>query len=234
MCICDTNSTELFPKHLLALKIIRVRIFFKEIFNLATSVKFLSILPMKYFESEDRKLVIDILVDAFEGNKSVDFVVGNSRKNRKVLMEYSLENCLENGDVFISDSGNSCVLIKYSYQKKKPLKLLWWDVKLALSGIGVSNIRKVLERESSIEKTQPEEPFVYVWFIGVSPSHQGKGEGSEAMKFVSDLAKEKGLPICLETSTERNFNWYESLGYSVYETSNRFGFQFNYYRKDLS
>jgi ribosomal protein S18 acetylase RimI-like enzyme len=188
---------------------------------------------MRKFIEQDRKKVINLLVESFKGNKSVDFVVGKSAKGREVLMEYSLENCLENGEVFVSDSGTSCALIKYSDQKRKPLGLWIWDLKLALSGIGIPRISKVLKRESSIEEVQPKESFLYVWFIGVDPENQGRGEGSKLMKSILDLARQKDLPVCLETSTERNFKWYENLGFSVYASSNQFGFPFNFYRKDM-
>jgi ribosomal protein S18 acetylase RimI-like enzyme len=187
---------------------------------------------MRKFIEQDREKIINILVNSFEGNKSVDFVVGKSEAGRRILMEYSLANCLENGEVYISESGKSCVLIKYSDQKTKPLSLWIWDLKLALKGIGISRISKVLKRESSIETVQPNEPFLYVWFIGVEPASQGKGEGSKLLKSVLDLAEEKKLPVCLETSTERNFKWYENFGFSVYASSVQFGFPFYFYRKD--
>lgn len=186
---------------------------------------------MRKFTEQDRKNVINILVKSFEGNKSVDFVVGNSSKRRAVLMEYSLENCLENGDVYISDTARSCVLIKYSDQKRKPLKLWTWDLKLALRGIGIPRISKVLRRESSIEAVQLKEPFLYLWFIGVTPESQGRGEGSKLLKSVLELARVKNLPVCLETSMERNFRWYENFGFSVYASSDQFGFPFYFYRK---
>lgn len=188
---------------------------------------------MRKFIEQDREKIINILVNSFEGNKSVDFVVGKSAAGRRILMEYSLANCLENGEVYISESGKSCVLIKYSDRKKKPFNLWIWDLKLAIKGIGISRISKILKRESSIETVQPNEPFLYVWFIGVDPENQGKGEGSMLLKSVLELAKKKNLPVCLETSTERNFRWYENFGFSVYDSSNEFGFPFYFYRKDL-
>ena len=164
---------------------------------------------MRKFVEADRKKIINILVNSFEGNKSVEFVVGKSQKAREVLMKYSLENCLVNGEVYISDSGSSCVLIKYSDQKSKPLRLLLWDLKLAISGIGIPKILKVMKRESNIEGTQPKDPFLYLWFIGVNPNSQGRGEGTKLLNSVLQLANEKNLPVCLETSTKRNFKWYE-------------------------
>ena len=40
---------------------------------------------MRKFTEQDRKNVINILVKSFEGNKSVDFVVGNSSKRGSTL-----------------------------------------------------------------------------------------------------------------------------------------------------
>jgi hypothetical protein len=54
---------------------------------------------MRKFIEQDREKIINILVNSFEGNKSVDFVVGKLAASRRILMEYSLENCLENGEV---------------------------------------------------------------------------------------------------------------------------------------
>ncbi len=187
---------------------------------------------MRKFIEQDRKNIINILVNSFKGNKSVDFVVGKSAKRRAVLMEYSLENCLENGEVYISDTGKSCVMIKYSDQKSKPLRLLIWDLKLAIRGIGIPKILKVLKRESNIEGAQPKDPFLYLWFIGVNPESQGRGEGTELLNSVLQLANEKNLPVCLETSTKRNFKWYEKYGFSVYASSHQFGFPFYFYKKE--
>ncbi|HAS58698.1 MAG TPA: N-acetyltransferase, partial [Algoriphagus sp.] len=53
------------------------------------------------------------------------------------------------------------------------------------------------------------------------------------LKSVLELAKKKNLPVCLETSTERNFRWYENFGFSVYASSDEFGFPFYFYKKDL-
>jgi ribosomal protein S18 acetylase RimI-like enzyme len=143
-----------------------------------------------------------------------------------------MENCLENEVVYISETGNSCTLIKYYDQKRKSLIVWIWDPKLAFRGIGLSRF-PVLKRQSSIEAVQPNEPFLYVWFIGVDLGNQGKGEGSKLLKSLLALANEIDLLDCLETSTERNFRWYENFGFSVYTSSDQFGFPFYFYRKDM-
>ena len=143
-----------------------------------------------------------------------------------------MENCLENEVVYISETGNSCTLIKYLDQKRKSLIVWIWDLKLAIRGIGLFRF-PILKGESSIEAVQPNEPFLYVWFIGVDLGNQGRGEGSKLLIAVLALANEINLLVCLESSTERNFRWYENFGFSVYTSSDQFGFPFYFYRKDM-
>ena len=143
-----------------------------------------------------------------------------------------MENCLENEVVYISETGNSCTLIKYFDHKRKSLRVWIRDLKLAIQGIGLYRF-PILKRESSIEAVQPNEPFLYVWFIGVDLGNQGRGEGSKLLIAVLALANEINLLVCLETSTERNFRWYENFGFSVYTSSDQFGFPFYFYRKDM-
>jgi ribosomal protein S18 acetylase RimI-like enzyme len=55
-------------------------------------------------------------------------------------------------------------------------------------------------------------PFWYVGGIGVEPERQGEGIGTALM---DELGRRAGVPLCLETASERNVAWYERLGYGV-------------------
>jgi len=53
--------------------------------------------------------------------------------------------------------------------------------------------------------------------LGVEPVHQGKGYGSLLLEhFIEKMATDP-LPIFLETSTQRNVNFYERFGFQVME-----------------
>jgi len=90
------------------------------------------------------------------------------------------------------------------------------DAGLALSVIGLSNIRKAMAREAQINKLHPKRPIYYLWFIGVDPLAQKKGVGTKLLKEIINEAKFKGRPIYLETSTLKNIPWYEKFGFTVY------------------
>lgn len=59
--------------------------------------------------------------------------------------------------------------------------------------------------------------MAYLWFIGVDPLYQRSGIGSRLLKEVIADAGAKGLPIYLETSTERNLPWYQRFGFRIYD-----------------
>jgi ribosomal protein S18 acetylase RimI-like enzyme len=175
---------------------------------------------MQRAKLSDRGLVTDILTRSFIENKSVNYIIRqDEKKDRRIkgLMGYSFDICYLFGDVFISDDRNGCALIVIPDKKKTTLKSVLLDVKLALSVIGLSNLKKAVTRESSIKKVHPESPIYYLWFIGVEPSQQGNGVGSKLLNEVIQQGLSENRIICLETSTLKNIPWYEKFGFEIYK-----------------
>lgn len=181
---------------------------------------------MREATQNDREKVVTILLEAFKKNKSVNYIAGKEEDKIRYLMEYSFENCMDAGEVFISDDGNACAMIQFQDRKKFSLRSAYLDIQLILKTIGISNIPKALARESFIKKHYPKEPFTYLWFVGVIPERQRNGFGSEILKYVMDYSKSLNRPVYLETSTESNLPWYQKYGLDIYTVSDRFGFPF--------
>lgn len=174
---------------------------------------------MKNAEYSDKELVVDILTDSFETNKSVNYIIkqDNKRKKRiRALMDYSFEVCKEFGNVYLSDDKKACALVLFPDKKKTTLKSIQLDLKLILSSVGLSNIKKTLERESLIKKHQPKDTMYYLWFIGVDPKHQNSGIGTTLLNEVIKDSESKKRSIYLETSTMKNLPWYKKFGFDVY------------------
>lgn len=176
---------------------------------------------MRKAESADKPVILEILTSSFDDNKSVNYVVkqDQNRVDRiKLLMDYSFNVCREFGEVWISDDRQACALILFPDKKRSSLRTFLWDLKLALSVIGINRVSAVLKREAMIKSNHPKEPIAYLWFIGVNPKVQGKGVGSAFMQEVIGECEKKNRPIYLETSMERNLPFYKKFGFKIFQS----------------
>ncbi len=167
-----------------------------------------------------KKIVVNILSQAFETNQSVNYIVKQDKKRQsriRALMDYSFELCSMFGEVIVCEDKKACALILYPQKKRTTLKSIWLDLKLIFTVIGFWNIKKALTRESLINKLKPKKEMVYLWFVGVAPDQQHKGLGSQMLEEILVDAKRKNLPVYLETSTLTNLPWYKRFGFQIYD-----------------
>ena len=175
---------------------------------------------MKKAGYTDKNLVVGILSQSFNDNKSVNYLLPQDSKRDQRLrkfMEYSFEVCYQFGDVFLSDDRNGCALILLPDKKTTTLKSTLLDLKFIFQSIGLSNVKKAISRESEIKTHHPKEPLYYLWFIGVSENEQNKGVGSKLLSEVIAEGRKHNRTVCLETSTVKNLPWYQKFGFKVYK-----------------
>jgi hypothetical protein len=183
---------------------------------------------------EDKKLIIDILSQSFDTNKSVNYVVkqDSKRKQRiRKLMDYVFEMCWHYGEIYLSPDKDGVVLILLPDKKKSFWKTTKLDLSLALHVVGPGRVVKVLRREGRIKKYHPAK-MIYLWFIGIEPGQQGKGIGSRLLKGILELSTHKNLPVYLETSTQENVPFYQKAGFQVYQELN-FGSALYLFRREV-
>lgn len=176
---------------------------------------------MRKADISDKSIILDILTRSFDDNKSVNYVVkqDQNRVDRITkLMDYSFNVCNEFGEVWISDDQQACALILFPDKKRSSFRTLLWDLKLALSVIGLDRVSAVLKREAMIKANHPKEPIAYLWFIGVNPQLQGKGVGSAFIQEVIQECERKKRPIYLETSMEKNLPFYKKFGFEIFQS----------------
>lgn len=176
---------------------------------------------MKKALPSQKAQVIEILTESFEKNKSVNYVVkqDDRRKERiRGLMNYSYNVCNAFGEVWISEDEQACALVLYPDKKRTTLSAVLWDIKLAVSVIGLSRVGQVLARESKIKAFHPKHPFSYLWFIGVNPTFQNSGKGSRLLEEIIMQSERDSRPIYLETSVDRNLPWYQKFGFENFQS----------------
>ncbi len=180
----------------------------------------------------DKALVIDILSKAFDKNNSVNFVVKQDAKRMNricALMDYSFEVCYCFGDIFLSNDKQACALILYPDKQKTTLLL---DLKLVFYCIGLSLVKKVMDRNAKIKSCYPTKEIAYLWFIGVNPEQQGKGLGTAFLKEVIAKTNTMKRLMYLETSMLQNLPFYKKLGFEIYQELN-FGHQLYLMRRSI-
>jgi GNAT superfamily N-acetyltransferase len=67
-----------------------------------------------------------------------------------------------------------------------------------------------------LEKSHPHKPAsFYLAVLGTDPPHQGRGLGTALMAPVLELCDRDGVPAYLESSKERNIDFYSRFGFRV-------------------
>jgi len=169
---------------------------------------------------DDKSLIVNILIDSFKDNQSVNYIVRQDNHKLKcirALMEYSFEICFNFGETWLSDDGKACALLLFPQKKRTTIQSIWRDIKLIWQAIGIGGVMKALDRETKIKAKQPKEPMLYLWFIGVDPTLQHRGIGTQLLKEIINRSNERNLPIFLETSTIKNLPWYENFNFYTYD-----------------
>ncbi len=183
---------------------------------------------------KDKDRVEDILAESFDDNQSVNYIVKRDKKrNQRIrkLMAYSFDICYLYGEVYLTEDKSGCALVLFPDKKKNSLKSILLDIKLIVSCIGISNIKKAMKRESKIKELQPKKLMYYLWFIGVDSNQQNVGIGSALIKEVIEAAHSNQRPVYLETSTLKNIPWYEKFGFKIYNQLD-LGYQLFFMKKE--
>lgn len=173
---------------------------------------------MKKASFRDRKIVVDILCQAFVDvliPNSINFVVnksGNRYKRLKALMEFQFDLSMLDGNVFLSDDYKGCIL--YLDRNEFSFKKLLLESRLLFACIGLNNMFKVLRREKLLKSFHPKDKFIHLWLMAVIPNEQGKGIGTKLLN--ESLQLYTGELIYIETTTAENRAFYTQNGFEIF------------------
>jgi GNAT superfamily N-acetyltransferase len=185
----------------------------------------------------NKERIIELLAECFDTNKSVNWIVkqDSKRKERiRHLMDYSFDSCIDSEEIYLSKDLNGVVICSMSDDKLPFLEEAYLTARFVLQVTGIEGIGKALRREEYINSYHPQDhEFIYIWFIAVDKTQQGKGIASTMMKEIIDRSNKDDLPIYLETSEERTVKFYQKQGFEVFHTSEEemFGFKLYFLRR---
>ena len=72
-----------------------------------------------------------------------------------------------------------------------------------------------MRNDRAMRALHPTYPHMYLWFLGVAPSHHGTGVGRALLAELHADSERLGVPTYLETGTPSNVPFYERGGYEV-------------------
>ena len=171
-------------------------------------------------KSSDKKLVCELLMSSFADNPSVNFIIsGNLRRKARLaaLMNYSFDQCMRFGEVWLSDDKEGCALLLFPQKKRTSIVTFFLDLKFIVCTVGLRQLPKVLRRERLLDLKRPKHDMAYLWFIGVERGSQHNGVGSRLLSQVLAQCQLLDLPVLLETSVPGNLPWYGSFGFRIYD-----------------
>jgi sugar-specific transcriptional regulator TrmB len=135
-----------------------------------------------------KEKVIEILSECFEKNKSVNWIVkqDSKRKERiRDLIDYSFETCIKIGEIYLTENLTGVIIFSNSDEKLPILEEAYLTVRLIWKVTGIVGIGKALQREKYINRFHPQdEEFIYIWFLGLKKTEQGRGVGSKMVQEV--------------------------------------------------
>ncbi len=178
-------------------------------------------MSIRQIQRHEYKPCLELLAQAFLNNPSVNSVVKNDRKRPQRIRElarYSIKTSFARKGAFISSGRNGIALCYPIQAKKEGIIDFWNQAVLLVKAIGISRFRQVLQREAYIKSRRPQGNYLYFWFFGVTPGQHGSGDAVELKNHIFRWADNEQLPICLETSVEKNKRVYERYGFQVYHT----------------
>ena len=169
---------------------------------------------------KDKPLVVRILMEAFQDNLQINWIVAPADRGRekrlRVLMELAFEAGLAEGEVYLTDDRHGVAVWKTPPKESFSV----WDVltkaKFAFR-MGPARLVRILQLEREISgQHPPDSRFLYLWFLGVKPEWQGRGLSSQLLNPMLDRAQAERMPVLLEASNPKNVDLYRHKGFAVY------------------
>lgn len=172
---------------------------------------------------QDKKHVVDILCSAFEPitePNSINYIVKQDKhrsKRMRVLMEFIFDNCMDFGEVLLSNNRNACILMTFPHTEKLTFKKIKGLVRVALKCTGLKNAIKVLQRQAQLKKHHISEAYIHPTIMGAKNEVHGFGIGVRLIKQLIDHYEGNELPVIIQTTTDQNLKIYKRFGFEVFK-----------------
>jgi GNAT superfamily N-acetyltransferase len=167
----------------------------------------------------DVKPLSEMLARAFDDDPVTRFLLASERRRAAYAQRFfawELRRLIPQEQVHVAADGQAAAL--WALPKR------WRETPAEVLRLGAAvfpaialRLHRVLPALSAVERKHPKGAHMYLAVLGTDPSAQGQGIGSAAIASGLGLADSEGLPAYLESSKERNIDFYARFGFKVVE-----------------
>jgi len=168
--------------------------------------------------ADDVPALSTALAAAFDDDPVIGWVFPDARRRPRFarrLFALRLRHVLGQRETYTVDNRGGALWAVPGQWKVSAGQQLDMLVRLA-GGLGLRAAR-ILGGLHDVERRHPGEPHYYLAVLGVEPESQGRGLGTALMGSVLRGCDADGVPAYLESSKERNVDYYSRHGFRVTE-----------------
>ena len=175
-------------------------------------------------EKTDIEAGAEVLAKSFYDYPMFQYILGDklNKDNMLIFLKFLLKYSILYGEAYACSS-NMEGIIMYADFKKYNMGLIR-SIRcgaLSFGTFGGDTAKRFNEFDNLSKKVHNkciQDLHRYIVLIGVDPEKQGSGYGSKLLRPVLEDAKQKGLPVFLETHGEHNVEIYKHYGFKVVST----------------
>ena len=170
-------------------------------------------------ENSDYSRAIEMLGAAFKTDPIWTEILKEEPEKFPLAFGVPMKYCLKYGQIYAptSDLNGLAAWVGSPYIQANFWRMLRSGSMPIAMQLGADIGKKISQIFDIIEKDRKnlmQTPFLYLYVLGVHPTHQGQGLGKNLVKTMLDHLPPK-IPVYLETESERNVSFYERLGFEV-------------------
>ena len=171
-------------------------------------------------ERKDKPTVVKILTEAFRNDPHINWLLEKSRHKKKldIIIDYVVEETFDSGTIYVTNDNLGAAL----WQSEKKEKFTFGYVKRNLSFLFKNGVGSVVRNLDSLKISHShfplDQPFCYLYLVGVLPEAQGKGLANKLMNPVLEYCKSNMIPVFLETANPQNVNIYKKKGFELIDS----------------
>lgn len=173
---------------------------------------------MRQAGCKDKNEIINILYEAFYDYDLFKYL-GESKKKGyskrlKILVEYTVRDCLANGWVWLSKGGEGVCLVRNPAKHSFNIIFLVYFFFL----MGIRRTIKSIALIHRFTKYHPKSSKKYVHLLSIAVKSEWRGQGIFSKMFTFLESQFLGKEIYLETSSSKNISIYEAKGYTIFDS----------------